>query len=161
MTLLDREIMLYNKAWINSPKLGIYSLVAESFWENTKYSKRVSPSNHEAMYSSCTYRGKERCPYLPMDSVRILGVLPRSGGQQAYGQNYVRIGIDEAVLKDVCSKAGIVLNLKDLPTEKIVMQQGPCLFTEICLRFKARMATTRSSYNLLLSPCNTSWQELT
>ncbi|PLW14840.1 hypothetical protein PCANC_18172 [Puccinia coronata f. sp. avenae] len=96
--------------------------IPEVFKDNTEYAKKISASNSAPMYGSRTlvvmYEGTEKCPYLPVERVRILGVTRKSSGPQAYGTNYMRIGIPEAVFEDICAKASQKLRFKSPAVEK-------------------------------------------
>ncbi|PLW34962.1 hypothetical protein PCASD_14237 [Puccinia coronata f. sp. avenae] len=107
--------------------------IPEVFKDNTEYAKKISASNSAPMYGSRTlvvmYEGTEKCPYLPVERVRILGVTRKSSGPQAYGTNYMRIGIPEAVFEDICAKASQKLRFKSPAVEKVTKQGGFYLFT--------------------------------
>ncbi|KNZ49935.1 hypothetical protein VP01_468g4 [Puccinia sorghi] len=127
------EVALRADAWVTSTSEPIYKLTPESFRDNTEYAKRISAANREAMYGSrnltVVYPDGSKCPYLPVAKVRILGVQAKPGAVQAYGTNYVRVGIEEKVYNDLCSRVGQVLKLKDPPIEKVAAQAGLRVFT--------------------------------
>lgn len=127
------EVALRADAWVTSTSEPVYALSAESFRDNTEYAKRISSANREAMYGSrnmtVVYPDGSKCPYLPVAKVRILGVQPKPGVVQAYGSNYVRVGIEEKVYNDLCSKMSKALKLKDPPVEKVASQAGLRIFT--------------------------------
>jgi hypothetical protein len=127
------EVALRADAWVTGTSEPVYTLSAEGFRDNTEYAKRISTANREAMYGSrnltVVYPDGSKCPYLPVAKVRILGVQSRPGAVQAYGANYVRVGIEEKVYSDLCSRVGEVLKLKDPPIEKVATQAGLRIFT--------------------------------
>ncbi|PLW36976.1 hypothetical protein PCASD_06651 [Puccinia coronata f. sp. avenae] len=127
------ELVVEDGAWLSSAHIPSYTLVPEVFKDNTEYAKKISASNSAPMYGSRTlvvmYKGTEKCPYLPVERVRILGVTRKSSGPQAYGTNYMRIGIPEAVFEDICAKASRRLDLKNPAVEKVTKQGGFYLFT--------------------------------
>ena len=127
------ELCVEPAAWLSTTHIPSYTLIPEAFKDNTEYAKKISSSNREPMYGSRTltvmYSGNEKCPYLPIERVRILGVARKNSGSQAYGTNYIRVGIPEAIFENVCSKASERLNLRNPPVEKVTRQAGFCLFT--------------------------------
>lgn len=127
------EVALRGDAWITGTSSPAYTFSPEAFRDNTEYAKRISPGNREAMYGSrnltVLYGDGSKCPYLPVASVRILGVQPKAGAAQAYGTNYVRIGVEERVYQDICAKVGETIKLRDPPIDKVVTQAGLRIFT--------------------------------
>jgi hypothetical protein len=127
------ELSVQDDAWLSVTHVPPYTLVPEAFKGNTEYAKKISTSNNAPMYGSRTLtvvnNGVERCAYLPVERIRVLGVTRKPGGPQAYGTNYIRIGVPETVFEDICSKASHRLDLKNPVVKKATKQSGFYLFT--------------------------------